>query len=140
MTSLAIVTYSEQHFAAVRALWEEAFPNPKPWNVPELVIRAKLAAQPDLFIVALDGEQIIGSAMAGYDGHRGWLYTVAVLEAFQRRGVGSALVREAERRLMALGCNKINLQVQSSNGAVAHFYKSLGYDLEERISMGKNVR
>jgi len=134
-----IVSYSDEHFAGVKALWDEAFPDPKAWNAAHVVIPAKLAVQRDLFLVAVERDQVVGSAMAGYDGHRGWLYTVAVLEAFRRRGIGSALVCEAESRLVSLGCSKINLQIQPSNAAVADFYKTLGYDVEERISMGKVV-
>jgi len=77
--------------------------------------------------------------MAGYDGHRGWLYAVAVLQSHQRQGVGTALVKEAEARLSALGCTKINLQVRSSNIAVVSFYRSLRYEIEERVSMGKRI-
>ena len=83
---------------------------------------------------------LIGTAMAGYDGHRGWLYAVAVLQSHQRHGIGTTLVREAETRLSAMGCNKINLQVRQSNTAVIAFYRSLGYEVEERVSMGKRVK
>ena len=78
--------------------------------------------------------------MAGYDGHRGWLYAVAVLPAYRRDGIASALIREAERRLLALGCPKINLQVVAANASTAAFYEKLGYAVEERISMGKPLR
>lgn len=139
MNSWNIVKYAEPHFDGVAALWQEAFPNPQPWNAPEVTVRAKLAMLPELFLVATDDEQIIGSILAGYDGHRGWLYAVAVRKTHQRRGVGSALVREAERHLLELGCVKINLQIQSANASVAEFYRRLGFDVEERISMGKRL-
>ena len=139
MSSWTIVKYAESHFDGVAALWQEAFPNPQPWNAPEVTIPAKLAIQPDLFLAAIDGDQIIGSILAGYDGHRGWLYAVAVLKTHQRRGVGSALVREAEQRLRELGCVKINLQIQSANASVSEFYRRLGYEVEERVSMGKRL-
>lgn len=139
MNSWNIVKYAEPHFDGVAALWQEAFPNPQPWNAPEITIPAKLAVQPELFLVATGGGQIIGSVLAGYDGHRGWLYAVAVLKAHQRGGVGSALVREAERRLLDLGCVKINLQIQGGNASVAEFYRRLGYEMEERVSMGKRL-
>jgi ribosomal protein S18 acetylase RimI-like enzyme len=134
-----IVEYAEPHFDGVAALWQEAFPNPRPWNAPEITIPAKLAMLPELFLVAIDNEQIIGSILAGYDGHRGWLHAVAVLKTHQRRGVGTALVREAERRLLELGCVKINLQIQGANASVAEFYRRLGYEVEERVSMGKRL-
>lgn len=134
-----IVTYAPEHFAGVDALWREAFPDDPPWNRADLAIPAKLAVQPELFVVALHGDQVAGSAMAGYDGHRGWLYAVAVLKSHHRQGIGRALVQDAERRLAALGCGKINLQVRSRNGAVAEFYARLGYAVEDRISMGKRI-
>ena len=139
MSSWTVVKYAECHFDGVAALWREAFPNPQPWNAPEVTIPAKLAIQSDLFLLAIDREQVIGSVLAGYDGHRGWLYAVAVLKEHQRRGVGSALVREAERRLLELGCVKINLQIQSTNASVTEFYRRLGYEVEERVSMGKRL-
>ena len=139
MNQSNIVKYAESHFDGVAALWQEAFPNPQPWNAPEVTTRARLAMLPELFLVATDGDQIIGSILAGYDGHRGWLYSVAVLKTHQRRGVGSALVSEAERRLLELGCVKINLQIQSTNASVTDFYRHLGYEVEERVSMGKRL-
>jgi len=75
--------------------------------------------------------------MGGYDGHRGWLYAVAVLEPHRLTGLGARLVREAEQRLEELGCSKINLQVRSSNTEVTGFYEALGYQSGERVSMGK---
>lgn len=135
--SLSLVTYSSQHFAGVKKLWEECFPDDPPWNAADEAIPAKLAIQPELLIVAVDQGIVVGSVMPGYDGHRGWLYALAVLNSYRRRKVGTLLVEEAEKRLRALGCTKINLQVRTSNQAVAGFYKRLGYDVEERVSMGK---
>ena len=139
MNQWTIVKYAEPHFDGVAALWQEAFPNPQPWNAPDVTIQAKLATQPELFLLAIDRGQIIGSVLAGYDGHRGWLYTVAVLKTHQRQGVGSALVREAESLLHKLGCVKINLQIQSTNASVTEFYRRLGYEVEKRVSMGKRL-
>ena len=82
---------------------------------------------------------MVGTAMAGYDGHRGWLYSVAVKSSRQRSGIGAMLVNEAEQRLKSLGCGKINLQVRSSNEAVLGFYDRLGYEVEDRVSMGKRT-
>lgn len=58
----------------------EAFPNDRPWNAAEVAIPAKLVVQPELFLLALHEDMVVGSIMAGYDGHRGWLYRVAVLK------------------------------------------------------------
>ena len=118
----------------------DTFVNPeKVWNRPEEDIRRKLDVQRDLFLVAEYEGQIIGTAMAGYDGHRGWVYYLAVAPDQRRQGVGSALMGEVERRLAQAGCHKLNLQVRVTNEAVVSFYQGLGYEVEERISMGKRL-
>ena len=75
--------------------------------------------------------------MAGYDGHRGWLYSVAVDPNKRLNGLGSSLVHHAEKALTDLGCMKVKLQLLSTNEATAAFYKSLGYSVEPTISLGK---
>ena len=99
----------------------------------------KLAVQRNLFLVGECGGQMVATVLAGYDGHRGCLHLVAVDPAFRRRGFGRALMAGAERRLAAMGCPKVNLQVRASNEAVVAFYKKLGYAFEERVSMGKRL-
>jgi ribosomal protein S18 acetylase RimI-like enzyme len=137
---ILVETYRADMEAQVDALWREAFPDDPPRNRAAVAIPAKLAIQPELLLVALDGESVVGSAMAGYDGHRGWLYSVAVTASHRRRGVGQKLVAEAEVRLKRLGCTKINLQVRSTNATVVGFYQGLGYEVEDRISLGKLVK
>lgn len=134
-----IVPYSSEHFERLDALWREAFPDDPAWNRAEVAVPAKLAVQPDLLLVAVEGDDVIGSVMAGYDGHRGWLYAVAVRASQRRSGLGSRLVRAAEGALSALGCSKINLQVRTTNSAVVSFYEALGYEVEDRISLGKRL-
>ena len=134
---ILVETYRAEMEPQVDALWREAFPDDPPRNRAAVAIPAKLAIQPDLLLVALDGGAVVGTAMAGYDGHRGWLYSVAVSASHRRRGVGRKLVVEAEARLRRLGCTKINLQVRSTNAAVVGFYQDLGYEIEDRISLGK---
>ena len=75
--------------------------------------------------------------MAGYDGHRGWIYSLAVAPDLRGRGVGRALMAHAEAALAALGCPKINLQVVGANAEVVGFYRALGYSVEDRVSLGK---
>ena len=81
--------------------------------------------------------EVVGTVMAGYDGHRGWLYSVAVSPAHRKRGAGRQLVAHAEQTLASLGCLKINLQLLQSNAAVAECYASMGSAGEPRVSMGK---
>jgi len=132
-----IATYGNEHFSGVAALWAEAFPNDAPWNAASSSIEAKLRFQPDLMLVALDDGKVAGSVMAGYEGHRGWISRIAVLHSYRNQGVGRELLREAERRLLALGCVKVNLQVVESNASAVEFYAKAGYRVEPRISMSK---
>jgi ribosomal protein S18 acetylase RimI-like enzyme len=116
--NLDVRVYREDDEEAVVALWSDVFKKAEPRNAPRFVIAKKLAIQADLFFVAVDDGGIVGTAMGGYDAHRGWLYTVAVRSDVRRRGSGSALVRQVESALAALGCPKINLQVLTTNAAV----------------------
>jgi ribosomal protein S18 acetylase RimI-like enzyme len=128
------------HRSQVIALWQALFGYDTAHNDPALTIDKKLAVNDGLFFVATVDQTVIGTAMAGYDGHRGWLYALAVRQDRQRRGVGAALVRHAEDALRARGCVKINLQLVASNEATAAFYKALGYAIEPDISMGKVLK
>jgi len=98
-----------------------------------------LAVQPVLFLVGEWRGQVVATVLAGYDGHRGWVHLVAVDPRCRRRGFGTAVMAEAERRLAGLGCPKVNLQVRASNEAVVAFYQRLGYAVEPRVSMGKRL-
>jgi len=110
-----------------------------PANDPVEDIQKKLAFQPQwLFVAFLDG-QLIGSIMVGYEGHRGWLNYLAVHPSYQRRGYGKQLVNKAICELRKLGCQKVNLQVRKKNTPVVEFYKHLGFEEEERISLGMRL-
>jgi predicted N-acetyltransferase YhbS len=113
---LRVVTYEDRHFEGVAALWREAFPNDAAWNKASVAIPEKMRFQPDLMLVALEGPLVVGSVMAGYEGHRGWISRIAVLRAHRHKRIGQSLLSEAKKRLTALGCVKINLQVVESNG------------------------
>jgi ribosomal protein S18 acetylase RimI-like enzyme len=136
---MKIRSYSESDEAAVVELWREVFPDAPAWNVPEADIGRKLKVQRELFLVATVGQEIVGTVMGGYDGHRGWVYYVVVSPRRRRQGIGTALMKQVEEELAQLGCPKINLQVRASNEEVVRFYKSLGYEVEERVSMGKRL-
>jgi len=123
----------------VIALWESAFPDDPPHNAPAPVLDAKLAVD-DLIFVVEQGNEIVGACIAGYDGHRGWLYAVAVAPVCRRQGVGSALIRFVLKELNLLGCKKVNLQIRAGNAAVTAFYRSLGFAVEERLSMSTFIQ
>jgi ribosomal protein S18 acetylase RimI-like enzyme len=136
---MRIRQYEEADEPAVIALWQEVLPDSAPHNDPAAVIRQKLAADRALLLVAEAEAAVVGTVMGGYDGHRGWVYAVAVHPQHRRRGIGGALLRQLETALAERGCLKVNLQVRATNAAVVAFYESLGYVVEERISMGKRL-
>jgi len=123
---------------AVIALWHECgllHPN----NDPRKDIARKLRVRPDLFLVGTVDGLIVASVMVGYEGHRGWINYLAVSPAHQKRGYGRLLMEEAERRLRAEGCPKINLQVRTTNAAVLAFYRAIGYLQDDVVSLGKRL-
>ncbi|MBI1349249.1 GNAT family acetyltransferase [bacterium] len=123
---------------AIVSLWERCGLT-RPWNDPRKDIARKSKVNPELFLVAESGGQIIGTVMAGYEGHRGWINYLGVDPAHQRQGVGRQLMAAAEDKLQASGCPKINLQVRSTNAAVIDFYRALGYGIDEVASLGKRL-
>src|SRR2546423_5601373 len=140
MPSITISPYSDAaHRSQVVTLWKTVFAYDTSHNEPSLVIDRKLEVNDQLFFVALVGDSVVGTIMAGYDGHRGWIYSVAVAPSHRRQGIGSQLVAVAEQSLTDKGCLKINLQIREGNESVAGFYSSLGYSVEKRISMGKCI-
>ena len=82
----------ESDGADVIALREAVFGDPAAHNDPATVIRQKLAVQRDLFFVATLDDRLVGTIMGGYDGHRGWIYSLAVGPEVRRRGIGTALM------------------------------------------------
>ena len=123
---------------AVVALWQ-ACGLVVPWNDPGRDIARKQAVQSDLFLVAHVGEGLVGTAMAGYDGHRGWVYYLAVDPSARQRGIGALLMQRAEQGLRRLGCPKINVQIRRSNLGAARFYDSIGFVEDDVVSMGKRL-
>jgi ribosomal protein S18 acetylase RimI-like enzyme len=123
---------------AVVALWE-ACGLTRPWNDPHRDIERKQSVQADLFLVASTGDDLVGSVMAGYDGHRGWVNYLAVAPSHRRHGLGRRLMEEAEARLTAAGCPKLNLQIRVDNSAAVGFYEAIGYRVDEVVSLGKRL-
>jgi ribosomal protein S18 acetylase RimI-like enzyme len=136
--ALPIRSYAAGDEAAVIALWREC-ELVRPWNDPRRDIARKMTEQPELFLVVCDAAALVASAMAGFDGHRGWVYYLAVARSHRRLGLGQRLMREIEQRLLARGCPKINLQVRTSNAAVVAFYRRLGYEPDDVVSLGRRL-
>ncbi|HEY0946921.1 MAG TPA: GNAT family acetyltransferase [Opitutaceae bacterium] len=125
--------------AAVIALWR-ACDLVRPQNDPRKDIARKLRVNPEWFLVGEDAEgRIVGSVMAGYEGHRGWINYLAVEPTRQRLGRGRALMEAAGQLLRAAGCPKINLQVRTTNADVITFYERIGFKRDDVVSLGKRL-
>lgn len=118
------------------ALWAEAG-LVRAWNDPHADIAAALACPTSNILAARNGGRVVGTVMAGYDGHRGWLYYVAVAADQRGSGLGRALVEAAEQWLLGQGARVIRLMIRSENEAVAGFYQALGYEGSNLLVMGK---
>ncbi len=135
---MIIRTFQPNDEAAVVRLWEECGLT-RPWNDPHADIARKLTEQPELFLVGTVNGTVVATAMVGFDGHRGWVYYLAVSPRHQKRSCGRALMREAERLLAERGCPKVNLLVRSSNAEVIEFYRKLGYTPDDAVCLGRRL-
>src|SRR4029079_365536 len=138
MDSMKIRPYRPADEQAVVDLWRECGLT-RPWNDPHKDIARKLTEQPELFLVGTLGDEVVASVMVGFDGHRGWVYYLAVAERHRKHSYGRALMQQAEQLLIERGCPKLNLQVLTSNAGVIEFYRRLGYSLDETVSLGKRL-
>lgn len=127
MHAATIREFREPDRASVIDLWRDC-DLLRPWNNPDLDIDRKLAVDDSMFLIAESDTQVVGTVMAGYDGHRGWINYLAVDPA-----------RHGEQRLREIGCPKINLQIRADNQSAAAFYERLGYSTDEVVSMGKRL-
>jgi ribosomal protein S18 acetylase RimI-like enzyme len=133
---MRIRAFAEKDTDAVIDLWSRCGLL-RPWNDPRKDIARKLHVQRDLFLVGEQDGRIIATAMAGYEGHRGWVNYLAVEPEFRQQGLGRLIMGEVERRLKDLGCPKVCLQVRRGNEEAAAFYKTIGYSDDDVFGMGK---
>jgi len=111
-----------------------------PQNDPIKDIECKLNTQPELFLlVGTLSDNVVASVMGGYDGHRGWIYYLAVEPEYQKQGIGRRMVDEIEQKLKGIGCQKLNLQVRTSNTSAITFYAHLGFSNDNVIGLGKRL-
>jgi ribosomal protein S18 acetylase RimI-like enzyme len=134
---VAIRSFREADRPQLERLWSAVFPDDPPRNAPDRMIDGARGARPGSLLVAEIDGAVVGAVIAGWDGVRGWIYHLAVSPLHRRRGIATRLMRRAEAALRALGCPKINLQVRATNQSVVAFYRALGYQVEERLSMGR---
>ena len=135
---LSIRPYRSDDETAVVGLWV-ACQLVGPQNNPHQDIARKLRVNPEWFLVGELDNKIVAACMVGYEGHRGWINYLAVAPEYQRRSIARQIMAEAERLLRQAGCPKINLQVRTTNAQVIEFYKSIGFKIDDVISMGKRL-
>jgi ribosomal protein S18 acetylase RimI-like enzyme len=143
MSTIDIRTVRKRDIDAVVTFWREVFPEyndpTRPQRDPRTNIVRKLAFGDGLFWLAHDGDTLVATAMAGYDGHRGWLYSLGVHKSQRGKGVGRLLVAHAEAELARRGCPKVNIQVLDSNESAQTFWRAAGYQPDPVISLGRRL-
>ena len=140
MSNIWIREFDVADYDATVSLWKEAGLVLRPGDDLD-GIRLKLQRDPDIFLVAMEGSEVVGSVMGGWDGRRGWIYHLAVRPVHQRRGIAKALIRELEVRLKARGAKRLNAQVYRSNTASLRFFSACGYEVRSDLVMiGKALR
>lgn len=103
-------------------------------------IKKKLDRDPDLFLVAEEDGQIVGTVIGGYDGRRGLLYHLAVAASFRGQGIGSRLMEEIESRLRAKGCLRCYLMVLADNDEALRYYENHGWEnMQHVLTYAKNL-
>ncbi|MCY1670128.1 GNAT family acetyltransferase [Novosphingobium sp. SL115] len=120
------------------ALWEAAGLT-RPWNDPRADFDMALGRDRSTILLACENKAVSGSVMVGFDGHRGWVYYLAVAPEKRGFGIGRMLMLEAEQWLKAIGCPKIQLMVRGDNNVARGFYAALGYDLQDVVTLGRRL-
>jgi len=133
-----IRTYTHSDEQDVTKLWKECHLL-SPANNPKQDIQRKCNENPELFFVMEEKGRIIGSCLSGYDGHRGWIYYLAISPDHRKKGLGEKLVAHAEQALKKIGCPKIDLMVRDTNKGVIDFYHRIGYHDDPVVVLSKRL-
>ena len=134
--ALAIASITDADVPDVVALWQTCGLT-RPWNDPEADIALARRNPNATILLGREGTRIVASAMVGHDGHRGWVYYVAVDPERRQHGFGRAIMSAAEDWLRQAGISKLQLMVRPENTRVQAFYESIGYDEQQRIIYAK---
>ncbi len=111
----------------------------RPWNDPDADLRRAMHGPASTVLAGLDEHGLVATAMVGHDGHRGWVYYLAVSPSKQGRGWGGALMAGCETWLRELSVPKVQLMVRRTNDAVIGFYESLGYGRDEVVVLSRRL-
>jgi ribosomal protein S18 acetylase RimI-like enzyme len=137
---IEIREFTMDDYDAAYALWLDSAPGVGVGRSDtRCEIEKKLQRDPDLFLVAVDDDKLIGTVFGGFDGRRGIVYHLAVARAYRNNGLGKMLMAKVEERMAAKGCLKSYLLVTRENTSVIDFYRDLGWDVMDITIMGKNL-
>jgi ribosomal protein S18 acetylase RimI-like enzyme len=136
VAALTIAPIADTDVAAVAALWQRCGLT-RPWNDPTSDIAFARKGPNSAVLVGRETNAIVASVMVGHDGHRGWVYYVAVDPDHRQKKYGRVVMNAAENWLRERGIEKLMLLVRSDNTAVKAFYQQLGYDEQERVIYAK---
>jgi ribosomal protein S18 acetylase RimI-like enzyme len=139
MKGLEIRPFVIEDTEAVLEVWSRAGMT-APERNPRVEIQKKLRHSPESFFVGVVAGRAVATVMVGYDGHRGWIYLLAVRPDLQRQGIGRQMMERAENWLREQGCPRAKLQVEPARGDVTAFYEKLGYEVQPLTSMAKWFR
>jgi ribosomal protein S18 acetylase RimI-like enzyme len=134
--ALSIAPIEDADVADVIALWQ-ACGLTRPWNDPQADVALARRRPNSTVLIGRDADAIVATAMVGYDGHRGWVYYVAVDPDRRAQGLGRTIMNAAEDWLRQAGIAKLQLLVRRSNAKAGAFYQSLGYTEAETIVFAK---
>lgn len=135
-SSLDITTAEDADEAGIVALWERCDLT-RPWNDPRADLAKARKGPESAVLVGRDQQSVLATVMVGHDGHRGWLYYVAVDPDHRKNGYGRAIVTAADDWLRARGIEKLQLLVRPENTQAQAFYETLDYDEQLRIIYAK---
>ena len=135
-SALSIAPIGDADVADVTALWQ-ACGLTRPWNDPAADIALARRGPNSAILIGRDGDAMIATAMVGHDGHRGWVYYVAVDPARREKGFGRAIMNAAEDWLRQAGIAKLQLMVRRENARAGAFYQSIGYAESQTIVFAK---
>lgn len=123
---------------AAVALWHEAGLT-RPWNDPYADLALALRGPSSTVLAAFEGQRLVGTAMVGHDGHRGWVYYLGVATDVRRSGIGRSLMDAAEEWLRERGVAALNLMVRTENTEALGFYDSIGYGTADVVVRARRL-
>ena len=138
VVAMEIGDLPQESIGTAAALWHEAGLT-RPWNDPAHDLRRALAGPSSTVLAGTEDAALVATAMVGHDGHRGWVYYLAVCETERGRGLGRTMMRACEAWLADRGVPKFNIMVRGDNAAARGFYERLGYGLDDVVVLSRRM-